>query len=213
MRVSVHQTSPLWGRTSRICISKLGHHLFIWWLVAWSAPSHYRKQWWNFVDWARRNKHQWNFNRNSYNFITDNTFEDVRIISAILSRPQFLNPAAWRSIRHFSDVACMCYWYFVLTHWGRVARISVSKLTIIGSDNVLAPGRRQVIIGTSDGILFIGLLGTNFSEISIEIYTSSFKKIHFKMSSDTLRAFWLGLSLTLHPLIVSNVYYKSIGSD
>ena len=30
----------------------------------------------------------------------------------------------------------------VLTHWGRVTHICVSKLTIIGSDNGLSPGRR-----------------------------------------------------------------------
>ena len=34
--------------------------------------------------------------------------------------------------------------------------ICVSKLTIIGSDNGLSPGRRQAIIWTSDGILLIG---------------------------------------------------------
>ena len=34
----------------------------------------------------------------------------------------------------------------ILTHWGRVTQICVSKLTIIGSDNGLWPGRRQAII-------------------------------------------------------------------
>ena len=31
-----------------------------------------------------------------------------------------------------------------LTHWGRVTHICVDKLTIIGSDNGLSPGRRQL---------------------------------------------------------------------
>ena len=52
-----------------------------------------------------------------------------------------------------------------LTHWGRVTHICVSKLTIIGSDNGLSPGRRQAIIWTNAGILLIRTLGTNFSEI------------------------------------------------
>ena len=52
-----------------------------------------------------------------------------------------------------------------LTHWGRVRHICVSKLTIIGSDNGLSPGRCQAIICTSAGILSVGPLGTNFSEI------------------------------------------------
>ena len=40
-------------------------------------------------------------------------------------------------------------------HWGRVAHICVSKLTIIGSDNGLSPGRRQAIVWTNARILLI----------------------------------------------------------
>ena len=70
-----------------------------------------------------------------------------------------------------------------LTHWGRVTYICVSKLTIIGSDNGLSPGRRQAIIRTNAGKLLIRPLWTHFSELLIEMYTFSFKKIHLKMSS------------------------------
>ena len=38
---------------------------------------------------------------------------------------------------------------------------------ITGSDNGLSPGRHQTIISTSAGILLIGPLGTNFTEILI----------------------------------------------
>ena len=38
------------------------------------------------------------------------------------------------------------------THWRRVMHKCVSKLTIIGSDNGLSPGRRQAIIWTNAGI-------------------------------------------------------------
>ena len=76
-----------------------------------------------------------------------------------------------------------------LTHWGRVTHVCVGKLTIIGSDNGLSPGRRQAIIWTNDGILLIGPLGTNFSEILIGIQTFSFKKMHLKMSSAKWRRF------------------------
>ena len=67
-----------------------------------------------------------------------------------------------------------------LTHWGRVTHICVSKLTIIASDNGLSPGRRQAIIWNNGGILSIGLLGSNFSEIWIKILTFSFKKNAFE---------------------------------
>ena len=65
-----------------------------------------------------------------------------------------------------------------LTHWGPVTNICVGKLTIIGSDNGLSPGRRQAIIWTNAGILLIGPLGTNFSETLIGVWTFSFDKMH-----------------------------------
>ena len=70
----------------------------------------------------------------------------------------------------------------LLTHWGRVTHICVSELTIIDSDNGLSPGRRQAIIQTKAGLLLIGPLGTNFSEILIGIQTFSFKKMNLNMS-------------------------------
>ena len=83
----------------------------------------------------------------------------------------------------------------ILTHWGRVTHICVSDLTIIGSDNGLSPGRRQAIIKTNAGILLIRPLGTNFSEILIEIIIFSFKKMRLKVSSAKRRPFCLGLNV------------------
>ena len=81
-----------------------------------------------------------------------------------------------------------------LTHWGRVTHICVSRLTITGSDNGLAPGRRQAIIWTNAGILLIGPLGTNLSENLIEILTFSFTKMRLKVSSAKWRPFCLGFN-------------------
>ena len=64
-----------------------------------------------------------------------------------------------------------------------MTHIHVGKLAIIGSDNGLSPERLQAIIWTNAGILLIGPLGTNFSEILIEIQTFSLKQIRLKMSS------------------------------
>ena len=64
-----------------------------------------------------------------------------------------------------------------------MTHICVDKLTTIVSDNDLSPGRRQAIIWNNSGILLIGHLWTNFSEILIEIHTFSLKKMRFKMSS------------------------------
>ena len=78
-----------------------------------------------------------------------------------------------------------------LTHWGRVT----GNLTPIGSDNGLSPGRRQAIIWSNAGILFIRPLGTNFSEILIGVQTFLFKKMELKMSSAKWRPFCLGLNV------------------
>ena len=61
-----------------------------------------------------------------------------------------------------------------------MTHICVGKLTSIGSDNGLSPGRRQAVIWTSDLILLIGPSETNFNEILIGIYIFSFKKMHLK---------------------------------
>ena len=90
-----------------------------------------------------------------------------------------------------------------LTHWGRVTHICVSKLTIIGSDNGLSPDRRQAIIWTNAGILLIGPLGTNFSEISIEILTFSIKKMRLKVSSAKRRPFCLDLNVLIYTRVTS----------
>ena len=52
-----------------------------------------------------------------------------------------------------------------------MTHVCVGKLTIIGSDNGLSPGRRQAIIWTNDEMLLIRTLRTNFSEILSKIQT------------------------------------------
>ena len=76
-----------------------------------------------------------------------------------------------------------------------MTHICIGNLTIIASDNGLAPGRRQTIIWTNAGILLIELLGTYFSETVIRIQTFSFKKMHLKMSSAKWHSFCLGLNV------------------
>ena len=84
------------------------------------------------------------------------------------------------------DLSC----WLIEAEW----RIYVGKLTNLGSHNGLSPGRRQAILWTNAGILLIGPLGTNFSEILIEIQTFSLKKKRLKMSSAKCCSFCLGLN-------------------
>ena len=75
----------------------------------------------------------------------------------------------------------LVWWYPVadiewsLTYWGRVMHVC--------------------IIGSYNGILWIGPLGTNLSEILIKIDTFSFKKVCLKVSSGKWQLFCLGLNV------------------
>ena len=101
-------------------------------------------------------------------------------------------------------------WIRLLTHWGRVTHTCVGKLTIIGSDNGLSPGRHQAIIWNNAETLLIRTLETNFSEILIGIQTFSFKKMYLKMSCAKWRPFCLGLNVLKSP---STVLHRGPGKD
>ena len=111
-------------------------------------------------------------------------------------RPQ-MDPmmAPWTLLSEVTLLMTMTWTQLRLTHWGRVTHICVSNLTIIASDDGLSPVRHQAIIWTNAVTLLIGSLGTNFSEIVIEIYRFSFKKLHLKMSSAKWRPTCLGLNV------------------
>ena len=81
-----------------------------------------------------------------------------------------------------------------LSYWGRVKHICVIELTIVGSDNVFPTGQRHAIVWTKAGIILIGPLETNFSEIVIEIYPFSVKKMLLNISGKR-RPFCLGLKV------------------
>ena len=59
-------------------------------------------------------------------------------------------------------------------------------------------GVRPAIIWTNAGLLFIGPLGINFSDILIEIIIFSFKKMHLKTSSAKWRLCRFGLNELNH---------------
>ena len=66
---------------------------------------------------------------------------------------------------------------------------------MIGSDDGLSPGQRQVIIQTNAAILWSRPLGTYFSEILIKILKFSFKEMNLKMSSTKWQLFCLRLNV------------------
>ena len=116
------------------------------------------------------------------------------ILLSLSNRLSIINH--WLGLRNETMVYAVCPIVFhSSTDWGRVTQIYVRKLTTIGSDNGLSPGRRQAIIWTNAGILLIDPFGTDYSEILIEIYIFSFKKMHAKLSSGDWRPYFLGLNV------------------
>ena len=87
--------------------------------------------------------------------------------------------------------------------------ICIGKLTIIGSDNGLLPGRRQAITWTNAAIFLIRPLGTNFSEILIGNRTFSFKELHLKISSVKWRPFCLCLNVITGLTVIYNRPWSS----
>ena len=99
---------------------------------------------------------QWKKNGDIYIHVTSNHSQCVTTIHEIGYKCKYI-------ITIIRSQLQQCH----LTHWGRVTHICVDNLTIIDPDNGLLPGRHQAIIWNNAGILSIGLLGTDFSEILI----------------------------------------------
>ena len=101
----------------------------------------------------------------------------------------------------FMGIASRCA---SLTHWGRVTHICVGNITIICSNNGLAPGWRQGIIWSNAGILLTGPFATNINDILGEILTFSFTKRRLIVSSEIWRPF------CLDPNVFMKIYNISV---
>ena len=158
-----------WGRVIRFCITRLDHRWFRKCQLFGTKPLSESRV---IVNWGR-----WKQIWEKYKYFP------LKEISLKMSSPK------WWPFHHSLNV---------LTHWGRVAHICISKLSIIVSDN---------------GTLLIGPLGTNFNEILIEKFIHFHSlKIHLKISSGKWRPFCLGLnvlkqhaSVSEHPVVTQGV--------
>ena len=93
VRLSIRESDLLplihWGRMTHICVSILDHHWFRWWLVAYSARSHYLNQCWVFLYWTLMNKFLWSCYQSTNIFFQENASENIVCeTAAILHRPQ-----------------------------------------------------------------------------------------------------------------------------
>ena len=99
-------------------------------------------------------------------------------------------------------------WTYIglLTHWGRVTHICVSKLSIIGSDNGLSRGRRQAIIWTNAGILLIRTLGRNF------IQENALENVVCEMASVLSQLQWVNNYICIN-YYMKYTYFSSMPSE
>ena len=79
--------------------------------------------------------------------------------------------------------------YLIITHMLTYGKVDQA---LIPSDTGVWPDRRQAISRTNVGILAIGPLRVNSSDILMKIQLFSFKKTKFKSSSAKCRPFCLG---------------------
>ena len=110
-------------------------------------------------------------------------------------RPFQIEKSIWNGLPGSMEKPGIACAQWMDQHLVRVTYICVGKLTTIGSDNGLSPGRRQAIIWTNAGILLIAPLGINFSEILIAIQAFSLKKTRLKFSSEKRCPFHVGLNV------------------
>ena len=103
--------------------------------------------------------------------------------SKIDSSPAFCQCFAVANIMSLGTSWIISYKHWLLTHWSRVTHICINKLRIIGSDNSLLPGRRQVIIWTSTGTLSIGLQWNFNQNLDIFIQENAFEYVVWKMAA------------------------------
>ena len=120
---------------------------------------------WIIDNWTHRKKLQWNLT-------TWKQLKEIHAVSQKIAEKIF--SAKMVAILFGALCVKLIHCWPGLTG-GWVTYICIGKLTIIGSDNGLPPGRRQAIIWTSAGILLTGPLRTNFNEILIRVQTFSLK--------------------------------------
>ena len=110
---------------------------------------------------------QWNIHENTTIFVRKTgTGIFICKMPPILPRVNVIPIDVLMIILHQDyTIAALSYFLsaILLTYWGRVTYICVSKLAIIGSDNGLSPGRRKAIIYTNAEIWLIR--GTKLKKI------------------------------------------------
>ena len=126
-------------------------------------PSHYKIQGWHVVNYTLQN-------RKVVSFSIKKTLKKEKCLLNVCA--EWIHVLGNRVLK-------------VISPWCRV--YAFVNWVSIGSGNGLSSVRCQAITWTNADLLSVGPLGTNFSEILIEIQAFSSKKRHMKMSSAIFR--------------------------
>ena len=127
------------------------------------------------------------------------SFSDIRNYFLISENATiFWYQKLFSDIRSYFLISEIIFWYQKMPRFSDIRNyvlISENNFWYQKIEFLISPDRRQAIIWSNAGLLLIGLLGTNFSEILIEILTFLFQKMRLKMSSAKRRPFFLGLNV------------------
>ena len=116
-------TRPQWRLIRQTCVCKVGH-LFLWWFVAYSAPSHYLIWYLIIVNRAVRNKMQRSLNRDSNSLCSTQCMSKCRL----------------QNVRHFRQrcmeairIAALLYLFQSITYskLGRNKNIPTCKVLLL----------------------------------------------------------------------------------
>ena len=144
--------------TGSVLVQIMARRLF----TEYWARSHYLIQCWLCIDWTTRNKLQWSSNQDTKIFIHQNACENALCeMGAIWSSGWWVNS--------FSPSATY------MSQWIGSASAQIMACRLFGA--------KPLSYITSAGLLSIGPLETNISEILIQIQNFSFTKMHLKISS------------------------------
>ena len=109
----------------------------------------------------------------------------------------------WDTCPYIDKQYALYFIIYSLNHWDRMTHLCVNKLTSIGLDNGLSPGWCQAIVRSNTGMIVP--VGTDVSELSIEVHTLSFKKMHLNMTSGK----WRSLCLIIN--VLNSAFFFNMG--
>ena len=127
-------------------------HWFRWWLVVYSAPSHYLNQCSLIFNWILRNK-KWNSNHSTKLLVQVNSLEsDFCEMAVILSRPQCVNSSCTGTLQWRHNGLRGKRFHLMTSSWPECSTIAGSLIWRLMRWYLASSGQRRGIEHTGYGL-------------------------------------------------------------